>query len=143
MTKKVAKIEPKPDVSPADPPEQSAQQLEQQQGIRVEALLEGKVPPPNEFAKYLIEKGRETRDNLRGLERTIVEMERKLAQYRQNLLRLQGSFTRSIEDIKNWDKPGPRTPVVGGPVEEASKKLEAVPEIEEEAPKEPDPEPAV
>lgn len=71
---------------------------------RLQDLIDGKVEPPNEMVRYLLEKVKATKkehdeltQNLTNAKNAIVNMERRM-------LIVQGANNSYIEDIRTWDK---------------------------------------
>lgn len=115
------------------------QKMREQQALdaRIQAMIDGKEPIPNEIVKYLIDELRDTNAEKAAVGRNAQQYEQGLAQSRKRLVELNGIIQKYFSDIAK------QVQKAASPVEQAAKKLEAVPEVKEEEHAEPDPEPAV
>ena len=72
---------------------------------RMQRLLTGKIPAPNEFVGYMLEQMRSCRAEFEALQANIREMENRLTAMRNRSLVLQGEHDKYIQDIQQWDRP--------------------------------------
>lgn len=125
--------------------QQRRQQLEQQQRKmaavekRIQAMLDGKEPVPDEVVGYLVEELKDATTEKAAVTRNIQQYEQVLSQSRRRLVELNGIGQKFFDDIaKRIDKPGAPSPVKAKPKLVEPKLEEAV---EDES--EPDPEPII
>lgn len=74
---------------------------------RLVALLEGRVTPLNDFAKYFIERLREGKAEYEVTLRNIATLEQQLEGLQRQRLAIEGRNKAYTEDLRHWDNtPG-------------------------------------
>lgn len=76
----------------------------QTQADRITDLIKGKVKPPNDVVKYLVEKLNANKDELDELVSSLNQARQAAASMEKRIIALQGAHNKYLEDIRNWDK---------------------------------------
>lgn len=72
---------------------------------RIQELLAGKVPPPNEFVAYMLTQVKNLRAEGEALNANIEQVERQLRQMHDRSRALQAAHDKYLQDIHQWDRP--------------------------------------
>jgi len=80
-------------------------QKQTQVNQRMQALLSGKTPPPNEFVAYMLTEVKNTQAEFTALQASIREVENQLQAMKSRAIALQGETDRYFRDIHQWDRP--------------------------------------
>jgi DNA repair ATPase RecN len=67
---------------------------------RALAILQGKESPPSEMVAFLVERAKETRNQVQVFAEQIIEAEKRLSQLRSRVLELRGATQSYAEDVK-------------------------------------------
>lgn len=78
--------------------------LKQDPADRISDLVKGKVSPPNDVVKYLVEKLKATKEELDELVNSMNQARQAAAAMEKRVIQLQGAHNKYLEDIRNWDK---------------------------------------
>jgi len=85
-------------------PEMSPELLEEPgTDQRLEAMLTGKVNPPNQFAAYIVEKIRGVRIEREKLTFELENGKRLIASMERKLISLESSNNNYLDDLREWD----------------------------------------
>lgn len=84
---------------PSPPLDPAAQEVMKQ---RMAALIDGKIPPPNEFVKYLVDRLRTGNEEFRVVQQNIQELNNRLNQFQKRAIQLQGEQNKYAQDITAW-----------------------------------------
>lgn len=76
----------------------------QQFNKRMEALMSGKAPPPNEFVAYMLKQLRNCGAEFEAVQANIRELSKRLQGFQDRALVLQGEHNKYIHDIQQWDR---------------------------------------
>lgn len=71
---------------------------------RIDGFLTGKIQPPNEFVRYMIEKLRMNIAESDMVQKGIRDLENQLVRHREKALLLQGERQSCAQDIDEWDR---------------------------------------
>ena len=71
---------------------------------RVQDLVEGKVPPPNEYAAHIVKKIQSVWGEGQQTSKQIQTLEGQLMQLREKQLKLQGAGDMYLQDLQEWDR---------------------------------------
>jgi len=69
---------------------------------RMKLLLNGAVPPPNEFIAYLVQQYQDARRALEHTDAAVRSLRSKLTKGEDQLLVIQGGLNKYLEDIVHW-----------------------------------------
>lgn len=72
---------------------------------RLRNLLAGQVPPPNEFAGFIIEQLRTTMTQGQQISRKLSQARATVKEFEEEGLRLEGVANQYARDLDKWDKP--------------------------------------
>ena len=72
---------------------------------RMQRLLTGKIPAPNEFVAYMLKQMKNLRAEGEALNANIDQAEHQLRQMHERSHALQVAHNKYIQDIQEWDRP--------------------------------------
>lgn len=71
--------------------------------MRIQAILDGQLPPPNESAKYVVDKVRRLLQSRGQMQETAQRLRADLATVEKQLTKTQGAIDAYVDDLMGWD----------------------------------------
>jgi len=99
--------------APKQPKPPKNQQAEQ--NAKVMAMIRGKVPPPNKYAKYALDKLLEAKKEVEQLNTAIQETEKRLSMLKEQNLIAMGFHNSSGQALEEFIKDEEEKPKEGKP----------------------------
>jgi hypothetical protein len=102
MGAKSVEVIPTGAASPTPPAPPKSPQAQEAMKQRLAALIDGKIPPPNEFVKYLVERLRSGNEEFRVVQQNIQQQNQRLGELQKRAIQLQGEQGKYVQDITAW-----------------------------------------